>query len=261
MPKTTQTKVSACIVAYGGFDEVAKAASSILSNSNGVDLQLYLVDNASPDGSGKQLAATDFGANCHVCCLPENLGFGKGHNHVLPLLDSKYHAVINPDIVFDTDVLAALCAWLDAHPDVAMATPRLLFPDGTEQFTAKRRPSFMALLSRQLPLPMLRKIEQHYLMQDEDLTIAREIDFCTGCCFVMRTEIFKKMGGFDESYFMYVEDADITRCAQKYGKVFYVPQVSVYHAWHRDANRKWKNFWMQISSMFHYWHKWGFQFL
>ncbi|MEG2436248.1 MAG: glycosyltransferase family 2 protein [Ruthenibacterium sp.] len=260
MPKTTQTKVSACIVTYGGFDEAATAATSILANSKNVDLQLYLVDNASPDGCGKQLADANFGANCRVICLPQNVGFGKGHNQVLPLLDSKYHAVINPDIVFDADVLSALCTWLDAHPNAVMATPRLLFPDGTEQFTAKRRPSFMALLSRQVPLPLFKKIEQHYLMQDEDLTIPREIDFCTGCCFVMRTDVFRKMGGFDESYFMYVEDADITREAQKYGKIYYVPTVSVYHAWHRDANRKWKNFWMQISSMFHYWHKWGFQF-
>ena len=149
---------------------------------------------------------------------------------------------------------------MDKHPDVVMATPRLKFPSGEDQYTAKRRPTFVALLARQLPLPFLKNAERHYLMLDEDLTAAREIDFCTGCFFVMRTEVFRKMGGFDESYFMYVEDADITREAQKYGKVFYVPVTHVLHAWHRDPNRKLRNFTMQIGSMLHYWRKWGFQF-
>ena len=259
MPQPHQTKVSATIVAYNGYDEVAKAAASVLLYTKGVDLQLYVVDNASPDGTGARLAETDFGPRASVITLAKNLGFGAGHNKIMDRLDSDYHAVINPDITLDTDVLTALCAWLDAHPEAVMATPRLLFPDGTEQYTAKRRPSFIALLSRQTPF--FKKAEQHYLMRDADLTKPQKIDFCTGCFFVMRTEVFRKIGGFDESYFMYVEDADITRKAQSCGAVYYVPETYVYHAWHRDARRKWKNFWMQIRSMLHYWCKWGFKFI
>ena len=256
MPKT---KVSGCIVAYNGFEEVTAAVTSVLSHTSGVDLHLYVVDNASPDGTGARLAAAKLGPDVTVKCLAENKGFGTGHNAVLPLLDSEYHAVINPDITLDADVLTALCAWMDKHPDVVMATPRLTFPSGEEQYTAKRVPTFLALLARQLPLPFLKGVERHYLMLDTDLTRPQEIDFCTGCFFVMRTEVFRKIGGFDESYFMYVEDADITRKAQSCGKVMYVPETHVIHAWHRDANKKWKNFWMQIRSMFHYWGKWGFR--
>lgn len=256
-----RTKASACIVVYGGGEEAAAAARSLLRRTEGVDLSLTLVDNASPDGSGDWLAAQEFGAPVRLVRMAENVGFGKGHNAVLPELSSDYHFVVNPDITLEDDAVSRLCAWMDAHPDVVMATPRLTFPDGAEQYTAKRRPTAMAILSRQLPLPFLKGIERHYLMLDEDLTKPQEIDFCTGCFFVMRTEVFRKMGGFDESYFVYVEDADITREAQKYGKVMYVPDAHVCHAWHRDARRRWKNFWLQIRSMLHYWRKWGFEFV
>lgn len=256
-----QTKASACIVVYNGGEEAAGAARSLLRHTRDVELSLTLVDNASPDGSGAWLEQQDFGPQARVMRLAQNVGFGKGHNAVLPELASEYHFVVNPDITLDDDAISQLCAWMDAHPDVVMATPQLRFPDGTEQYTAKRRPTFLALLARQLPLPFLKGIETHYLMRDEDLTKPQEIDFCTGCFFVMRTEVFRKMGGFDESYFMYVEDADITCRAQDYGRVMYVPDVHVYHAWHRDTRKRWKNFWMQIRSMLHYWHKWGFRFV
>ncbi len=259
-----QTRASACIVVYNGGEEAAAAAHSLLEHTKGVALSLTLVDNASPDGAGAWLQEQDFGPQVRVLRLAQNAGFGRGHNAVLPALASEpsdYHFVVNPDITLGDDAISQLCAWMDANPDVVMATPRLLFPDGTEQYTAKRRPTFLALLARQLPLPFLKGVEAHYLMRDADLTKPQEIDFCTGCFFVMRTEAFCEMGGFDENYFMYVEDADITRRAQEYGKVMYVPDAYVYHAWHRDTRRKWKNFWMQVRSMLRYWHKWGFRLI
>ena len=170
-----KTKVSACIVVYGGGEEAAQAARSLVEHTRDAALSLTLVDNASPDGAGEWLAAQQLGPGVKVVRLPENVGFGSGHNTVLPQLDSVYHFVVNPDITLDDDAVSKLCAWMDAHPDVVMATPRLLFPNGAEQYTAKRRPSFLALLARQVPLPFLKGVERHYLMQDEDLSCPQEI--------------------------------------------------------------------------------------
>lgn len=260
-----KTLVTAGIVAYGGAEEVAQAAISVAEHTQGVDLHLMILDNASPDGAGNQLQKMQFPKNVQLKCSQTNLGFGKGHNFIFQFLNqnqkSKYHAVINPDITLDTDAITEICRWMDNHPDVTMVTPRLMFPDGTEQQTAKRYPSLMALAARQLPLPFLKGVEKHYLMLDEDLTKPTDVQFCSGCFFVMRSDIYQKMGGFDPRYFVYVEDADITRQALQYGRAIYLPQVSVYHAWHRDANKKLKNFTMQLGSMFKYWHKWGFKFI
>lgn len=252
-------RVSACIVTYGGYEEARLAAASLLTHTKGVELSLYLVDNASPDKTGEKLQE-EFSQSATVLQLGENKGFGAGHNQVLGRLNSTYHAVINPDITVREDVLAQMADYMDAHPEVAAVVPRLLFPDGKEQEIAKRNPTFLALVARRLPLPFLKKQEDRYLMREEDLSRPCEIQFCTGCFFMMRTEVFCKIGGFDPSFFMYFEDADIGRTAAKYGKLVYLPSVTVYHAWHRQTAKKASHFMMQLRSMFLYFKKWGFRF-
>ena len=71
-----------------------------------VALQLFLIDNDSPDGTGARLEQTDFGGAAEVIRLPKNIGFGSGHNQVLPRLNSRYHAVINPDIELSEDSIS-----------------------------------------------------------------------------------------------------------------------------------------------------------
>lgn len=251
-------RISACIVSYNGFDEVCTAVRSILAQCKGADLILYLVDNASPDGTGEKLAAEDFGPGVQAICLPENKGFGAGHNAVLPLLDSDYHFVINPDITLREPVMENICAWLDEHPEAVMATPRMFFPDGREQILPKRKPNVLGLLARQ-GVPGLKKFGDRYAMLDEDLSKPTPIEFCTGSFFCIRTETFRKIGGFDEGYFMYVEDADITQKARREGLVYFLPQFSACHAWRRAPGRQLRPFIQQLRSMGRYFCKWGFR--
>ena len=92
--------ISACIVAYCDYEEVCAAVRSILHFTPAPDFTLYIVDNASPDGCGKQLTDTDWAdPRVQVLCLPENVGFGRGHNAVLGKLHSSVHVILNPDIV------------------------------------------------------------------------------------------------------------------------------------------------------------------
>lgn len=257
----TDAALSACIVSYCDYDEVCAAVRSVLAHTPGA-LALYVVDNASPDGCGARLAETDFGDDrVTVLCLPKNLGFGGGHNAVLPRLASQVHFILNPDILLETDVLHELTDWLLAHPETAMATPQLYFPDGRIQHLPRRKPTPWALFARQLaprmPGSVFEKADRHYTMQDEDLTMPRPIEFCTGSFMAVRTEVFRKVGGFDEDYFMYVEDADLTQKVLRCGKVYLVPQYKAIHAWHRAPMRDAGKFKMQLGSMLRYFKKWG----
>lgn len=254
-------KLSASIVAYCDDEEVCAAARSILEHTPGRDFRLYLIDNGSPDGCGQRLAAADFGDDrVHVLTLPENLGFGKGHNSILDRLDSDVHFILNPDILLTGDTLSALADWLLAHPDAAMVTPQLYFPDGRIQHLPRRKPTPWLLFARQLA-PRLggvfQKADEHYTMQDEDLTVERPIEFCTGSFMAVRTSVLKEIGGFDPDYFMYVEDADLTQKVLRRGSVYLVPQFSAIHAWHRAPMRDAGKFKMQLVSMGRYFKKWG----
>lgn len=262
---TTSPRMSACIVAYCDYEEVCAAVRSVLAHTPSPDFRLFVVDNASPDGCGQKLLAEDFGdPRVTVRALPENLGFGKGHNSVLPdlaAMGSEIHFILNPDILLTADTLTGIAAWMAGHPAAAMATPQLFYPDGRRQDLPRRKPTPWLLLARQLaerfPRGVFAKANDHYLMRDEDLSAVREIEFCTGSFAAIRTEIFAKIGGFDPEYFMYVEDADLTQKALRCGKAYLLPQFSAIHAWHRAPMRDAGRFRMQLVSMGRYFKKWG----
>ena len=256
----TQMELSACIVVYNGAGEAIRAAQTVLDCTRRYPLTLYLVDNASPDGCGPRLAQTDFGdVRVQVICLPKNLGFGKGHNSIMDRLTSDVHFILNPDIQLTADTLSDLADWMAQHPGVVMTRPALTFPDGRPQRLPLRRCSVRAMVYRQLPcLKFWAKYNERYLMADKDLTKPTEIEFCTGSFSAVDTAVFKAVGGFDEDYFMYVEDADLTQKMRTRGKAYLVPQYTAIHAWHRAAHRSLKPFLWQLRSLLRYFSKWGF---
>ena len=252
------TRFSASVVVYGGGEEAVRCAESLCAHTAG-PLSVFLVDNASPDDSLRQLQTAALPANVRVVPLAQNRGFGAGHNSVLPLLQSRYHAVLNPDILLESDALDTLGAFLDAHPDVAICAPRLVNPDGTPQNLPKRRLALLPLIARQIGWRALEPYNRHYLMLDEDLSKPTDVESCSGSFFVIRTDVFKAIGGFDERYFMYVEDADITQKALQKGRAVYVPGACAVHAWHRKSHTNPRHFLWQVQGMFRFFSKWGFR--
>ena len=235
--------VSGCIVTYNNADKLKNTVDSVLQNTK-CDFRLYISDNGSSDGS---LAEFKNGYNIEILENAENLGFGKAHNKVIPLLESEYHVVINPDIVLDRDVISELCNYLDENPDVVMVTPKILFPDGKEQILPKRIPTFRYLLSRRLPF--LKKLQNEYVMADHSYDAPFDIQSCTGCFFVIRTSVFKKLNGFDERFFMYFEDCDLSIRAGKYGRIVFYPFTYAIHAWERASAKSIRFLLIHILSM------------
>jgi len=194
----------------------------------GID-HVVVVDNASSDGSLEALAAADSA----VVLIPTgaNLGYGSAVNRGMAALDDAVVLVCNPDLLVEPDAPRRLAEAVCADPSLAVAGPLVANPDGTRYPSARAFPSpAVAALHAMLGLcwpgnPWSRR----YRMEDR-ADAERYIDWVSGACFVVRRAAFASIGGFDEGYFMYVEDLDLCwRLGRAGWKVRYLPAARVTH--------------------------------
>ena len=241
--------VSASIVTYNDISRAPDTVQSVVENTKRYPLKLYVIDNSSTDGTADMIEKS---GQAVVIRQNKNIGFGAAHNVVLNEELGKYHFVINPDITFDSDVISDMVDYFESNPELVMAMPKILNTNGTEQKLPKERPTFKRLFLGRLS----NKIRSEYVWADRDVTEPTEINFCTGCFFCIRTDIFKKLLGFDRRYFMYLEDADLALKAKSKGKVMILPHFSVTHAWERESSKSLKYLFIHIISCFKFLFKW-----
>ena len=233
--------ISATIVTYNNPNIAKNACQSVLEHTKRYPLKFYVIDNASSNGAEQVLGSID-GVNFSK--MQKNIGFGAAHNKVLEKETGKYHFVINPDIIIDSDVLSDMADFMDQNPDIVMCMPKILNADGTEQKLPKEKPTFKTLFFGRLS----QKIRNQYIWADREINKVTDVNFCTGCFFCIRSDIFKTLGGFDERFFMYLEDADLTSRAKKYGRVVMNPDILVTHIWERESAKKIKYLLIHILS-------------
>lgn len=228
--------LSVSIVTYNSERDLHCVLDS-LKNTQGIDFCVTVIDNNSTDDSVS--AARSSGLNCELICLNRNIGYGAANNIAIRESDARYHLVTNPDVKFDSQLLKACMEFMDANPDVAIITPKLLNTDGSEQYTPKGRPRISYLLAGFIEkrTGKIMPLRSKYTLRGQRIDVPREIDFCAGCFMFCRTSMLKACGGFDEHFFLYFEDADLTLRIQKHGKTVYNPALLVTHIWKRDNHR------------------------
>lgn len=251
----TDPRVSACIVLYHSPATVLDTVRCLQAAEEAVTL--YVVDNAPDDLTAEKISRQSSGA----VMLPQakNLGFGRANNVVLPLLKSRYHLLINPDVTFDPTLIGRMTAYMDAHPDVVALTPRVVYPDGQEQPLPRRQPTLRYLFGGRLEKlgGPFRRLRRAYTMADEPMDAPTPVAFATGCFLMVRTKVFKRVKGFDERFFLYLEDADLSRRLTDHGAIVYHPDFCVTHAWARESSRSLKGLWLHLVSSVKFFMKWG----
>ena len=248
------TKVSGCIVTYNEEEMIEDCISSILQYTKNLDFTLYVSDNDSKDRT-VEIIKEKF-PQVIILENKRNGGFGDGHNKILEQLDSEFHVVINPDIILKENTIEVLVNYLKLHENTAMVTPKILNEDGSEQHLPKRNPRFSyVILSKFRPFRYYRRI---YTRQDEQISEPTAVEFCTGCFFVIRTKVMRQLGGFDKRYYMYFEDADLSREVRSLGyDVIFYPMVKAVHMWRRENTKSLKGIFRFLTSMVKYFCKWG----
>lgn len=253
-------KISACVVTYNSIctpekkEKITDCITSLLENTC-AEFDFYIVDNASADGTA-QYIKENF-PDVKVIENSENLGFGAAHNKVIDIIDSDFHFIVNPDIFVKTDVLNIMATFMRENENVGAVNPLVRFPDGRLQPLAKRQPKFRYLFANHLTSDREKsKLVREYCMLDADYSAPVKTENLSGCFMGVRTSVFKKLGGFDDAYFMYFEDFDLARRIMKENELYIVPEAVVYHAWERDSKTNSSLLKIHIKSMFTYIRKW-----
>ncbi|MGI8588271.1 MAG: glycosyltransferase family 2 protein [Chloroflexia bacterium] len=197
----------------------------------GLSVELLVVDNASRDGSAEMVRA-EF-PDVRLLAEPENLGYARANNLGIVASRGRYTLLLNPDSEMHAGSLAALLAYLEMHPEVGLAGPRLLNTDGSPQSSRRRFPTVATAMIESTPLqslfPRAGVLRQYYVLDRSD-DEEQEVDWVTGACMLARREALAEVGGFDPRYFMYSEELDLCRKLRDSGwRVGYVPSATVIH--------------------------------
>ena len=242
------------IVNFNDYQRTREAIRTLLEYTKDIKYKIYVIDNASSDGSAERIA-NEFPTISVIFC-DRNLGYGAANNLVLPRIDSTYHLVMNPDIVFQDNAIGQMFQYMQDHQDIGICCPAVYYLNGRPQALPKRNPKLKYLLANRIPGYRLEQYRREYRMLDRDLRSPTDIEFVSGCFMFMRTDLFKEASGFDERFFMYFEDADLTRRLATRARAVYVPDISVLHGYRRSSAKRPRYLLIHIASMFKYFFKW-----
>lgn len=191
----------------------------------------------------------------------ENLGFGSGHNIAIEKAKSisEYHLVLNADVHFEGQLLEEIYDFMSQRKEVGLLAPKIFNPDGTVQYSVKLLPTPTNLIVRRfIPLKWLQnKMNRRYELRFFSFDKIIEIPYAMGCFMFIRCEVFQKISGFDERFFMYPEDIDLTRRIHEHYKTIYYPKVTIIHEHGRGSYKDKKLLYYHITSMIKYFNKWG----
>jgi len=249
------------IVAYQNYDDIMQAVESIEKYTNeSIDKHIYVIDNSCNDKNDKQRQRfTSFlekWQDVEYIDTEANLGFGKGHNYVIDRIDSKYHAIVNPDIVLLDDSFQKIMKFQD-ETGAGIVVPRLVDVTGTMIKAYRREVTIWDMFIRYFCPGLFQKRKDYHTMDDMDYTQPFEVPFAQGSFLIVRTPLLKQLGGFDDRYFMYMEDADFCKRANEVSNILYYPDTTVIHKWAQMSHRNKKYLRYHLQSMYKYFKKWG----
>lgn len=247
-------RLTASLVLFNNPPELfEKAIASYIEGAD--DGLLHVVDN-----SPVPLSSTWFShPRVRHVHTKRNLGFGAGHNVAIrQLAEDGVHLLLNPDVEFDGTVLPALREAMRTSPAVTALMPRIVFPDGTPQHLCKLLPTPFDLFARRfLPSGMRERLNRTYELRSLPLDRPSIVPTLSGCMLMVRTADLTAIGGFDERYFMYMEDVDLVRRLGDRGEICFLPAVQATHAYGKGSYRNRKLLGYHLASAMRYFSKWG----
>lgn len=222
----TEMKTAVVILNWNTRHYLERFLPSLIDSCEGEDAEVIVADNGSSDGSVEYVSERFPGTK--LISLDRNYGFTGGYNRVLSELDYEYYVLINSDIEVKSDWLHILTEWMDNHPDCGICGPKILSFDKRDTFEyAGAAGGYLDPLG----FPYCRgrvmgKLEKDHGQYDT----VENVLWVSGACLMIRSGLWRKLGGLDERFFAHMEELDLCWRAQIAGyKVQCIPQAAIYH--------------------------------
>lgn len=201
--------ISVIVVTWNAKDYTLECLESLQRQSNGLTVEVIVVDNASGDGT-PQAIAEKF-PRVRLICNSENRGFARANNQGMEVSRGRYLYLINSDVVVPDDCLSLLLSYMEAHPDIGLLGPKMLTPAGEVGYSVMRFPTAWNTLCCALGFDSLFKRSNSlggFMMKGFPYDHTEDVEVLTGWFWVVRRSALEKVGGLDEQFFMYGEDIE-----------------------------------------------------
>jgi GT2 family glycosyltransferase len=219
--------ISIVIVNWNTRDLLLNCLSSVYETVKEISFEVWLVDNASTDGSVE--AAKQGFPEIQIIENRENLGFAKANNLAFQQMNGRYALLLNTDTALKGDAVKKIYNFMENHSEIGMACGQLLNEDGSKQNSMANFPSLLSLFCNETVLRIF--LPRRFPSKRREYQTPIEIDSCVGACMMVRKEAMDDVGLFDEAYFFFFEETDWAHRMKEAGwKVFFVPGAHIYHA-------------------------------
>ena len=266
-PSTVAARITIGVVTYNSAAVIGETLNS-LADAHGSDESVSIVvwDNKSTDGTVatvREIAKSM--PRMQVVEGADNPGYGAAHNRILSRVESEFHVICNPDILITPGTIEDCIGFLEEDPRIGLVSPRMIFRDGRHQRSTRRNPTVIDLALRRLVPARFRSVFarriDYYEMADLGYEAPFDVPFASGSFMVCRTSALRAVGGFDDRYFLYFEDADLSRSLQRAGwRTVYFPGATVVHGWERSAHKSLRMAFVLMQNGVRYFNKWGWKF-
>lgn len=252
--------ITVSIVTYkNDFNEVKTCLSNFIDSEE--ILKVAICENSETPILSEDLLA-DFSKKIVYISNTKNNGYGAGHNlaySTVKQLNADYHVVMNLDVFADINVFIQLEKLLSENRNIVHAMPKIISPNGEIQRNCKKLPSPANLFFRRFftNFSITKKCDDKYTLKDYDYSFTLNAPYLSGCFMFLRKETFEAISGFDERFFMYPEDIDLTRRLHKIGQTVCYPYCSISHEHGRASYKSLKMTFIHIIGMIKYFNKWG----
>ena len=255
-------KITASIVLYNTPIHLINRLLGCIRNSGCIDI-LYIVDNSPV--SNKQLDLENMPAE--YVYGHGNIGYGSGHNIAFRKAvksGSIFHFVINPDISFGDTELQKMVTRISADIEIGQLMPKVIYPDGTLQYLCKLLPTPLDLVLRRFAIGPLKRVAKfradEFELRFTGYKQEMNVPFLSGCFMLFRVSSLQAIGFFDENFFMYGEDIDLTRRMHSKYKTLFFPGALVIHDHAKESYKNLKMLWIHSINIVRYFNKWGWFF-